>query len=185
MTVRTFDAVLRKRSEKVWASEALHLPKARVVSVLDDRGSNVPFETENDSIVVDKHNVTSLSARIELLEDLVAESAVEQMKLSLEREKVASADRLGRRTLWVSVVTAILSAAAALGGATIASHSTKADKPQLATYRDLDECREGLNNLKTLAALDQQTLPDLRAAVRRQVDACSDRLKAAMSASPS
>ena len=184
MTARTLDAVLRQRSETVWATEALELPLARVVAVSDSRGANVPFEVHDGTIVIEKRNATSLFARIELSEGLVPASALEQAKLDLEREKVASGERLGRRTLLVSVVTALVSAGAAIAVAAIANHSGKADKPQPASYRDLDECREGLNNLKTLATLDHQTLPDLRSAVRRQVDLCSDRLRAAMAASP-
>ena len=185
MTVRTLDVTLRKRSETAWASDALQLPVARVVSVFDAHGANIPFEIHDGTIVADECNAASLFARIELSEDLVAASALEQMKLDLERQKVASSERLARRTLLVSVATALVSAAAAIAVAVITNHSGKPDQPQPASYRDLDECREGLNNLKTLSALDQQTLSDLRTAVRRQADDCIARLKAAMSASRS
>ena len=133
---------------------------------------------------LEKANIGTPTARIELQEDLAAASTLEESKLDLEREKVASSERLSRRTLVVSVITAVLSAGATIAVAAIANLG-KADKPQTAAYRDLNECRDGLDNLKTLSALDQQTLPDLRAAVRRQVDACIDRLRAAMSASGS
>ncbi len=155
VTVRTLDAVLRNRSEGAWATPALELPAARVVAVLDSRGTSIPFEIHDGTVVVDKRSSASLLARIELPEDLVTASALEQLKLNLERAKVESAERLSRRTLLVSVATAVVSAGATIGVAAISNFSSKPDKPQPASYRDLDECREGLNQLKTLAALDQ------------------------------
>jgi hypothetical protein len=143
------------------------------------------FEVRSGAIIVKKASTTSLIARIELQEDLVTASALEQSKLDLEREKVASGEQLSRRTLIVSVIAAVLSAGAAIGVAAITNLGGKADKPQPAAYRDLNECRDGLDNLKTLSGLDRQTLPDLRAAVRRQADACIDRLRSAISASGS
>jgi hypothetical protein len=183
VTLRTIDAVLRRQSAGVWATEALDLPMARVIAVLDAQGASVPFQIHDGTIVVTKRALASLTARIELSEDLVTASALEQMKLDLEREKLASGERSTRRTLVVSVATAVVTAIATIAVAYITNIAGEAHKPQPAAYRELNECREGLDNLKTLANLDQQTLPDLRTAVRRQVDDCSDRLRAAMSAS--
>jgi hypothetical protein len=183
MTARTLNAVLHFESDGSWTSEALTLPSARIAAVLDQSGTAVPFEVRNGKISTEKRH-TSLVARIELEAEFVAASDLEQSKLALEREKVASSDRLGRRTLIVTVVTALVSAGATIAVATIANPGGEKGKTPAAAYRDLNECRDGLNNLKTLAGLDQQTLTDLRMAVRRQVDDCVERLRSAMAASP-
>jgi hypothetical protein len=184
MAVHILDVVLRKRADGNWETEALSLPTARLVAVFDKQ-NKLSFEVRSGAVVVKEGNTTSPVARIELQKDLIAASALEQSKLDLEREKIASSELLARRTLFVSVVTAVLSAGATIAVATIANLGGKGEKPQPVVYRELNECRDGLDNLKTLSALDQQTQPDLRAAVRRQADTCIERLRAAMAASGS
>ena len=183
MTTRMLDVVLHCESDGSWTSEALPLPGAQIAAVLDLRNTAVPFEVRNGKIFTEKRH-TSLVARVELHAEFVAASDLERSKLALEREKVASSDRLGRRTLIVTVVTALVSAGATIAVATIANPGGEKGKTPVAAYRDLNECRDGLDNLKTLAGLDQQTLADLRVAVRRQVDDCMERLRVAMAASP-
>ncbi len=84
----------------------------------------------------------------------------------------------------MTVITALVSAGATIAVATIAKPGGDKGNAPVAAYRDLNECRDGLDRLKTLAGLDQQTLGNLRLAVQRQVDDCVQRLQAAMAASP-
>jgi hypothetical protein len=184
MSLRTFDVVLRKNEEGRWTTDAMQLPDARVQAVLDGKGASVPFQVADRGIALDKRSSTTFLARIELPSELVTSAALEQAKLDVERDKVVSAERSGRRTVYVSVITAVVSAAATIAVAAITNGVGKPDKPQVSNVRDISECREGLINLKTLAALEQQTLPDLRTAVRHQVDDCTDRLKSALAAAP-
>jgi hypothetical protein len=58
--------------------------------------------------------------RVELTDSLVAASEVQKTKDSVERKKIVSEERAGHRTLWVSVTTAVISAAATIGVALIA-----------------------------------------------------------------
>ena len=97
----------------------------------------------------------------------------------MERERIISDERAGRRTLWVSIGTAVISAAAAIGVALIA-HIGGGGTSVAKTYKDLVECRESLNRLSTLAGNQQQTLNSLRDAVGRSIDSCSERLEAAI-----
>jgi hypothetical protein len=185
MTTQTIDVVLRRRGDGNWESDALALPNARVVEVVD-RDRKLSFEIHGGHVEVEKAPaVTTLVARIELGEELVSASALERSKLDLEREKIASGERLARRTLIVSILTALLAAGATIEVGWMTNFGPKSEKPPPSAYKDLNECREALVNLKTLSNLDQQTLPNLRAAVRSQADACIGRLQAAMSASPS
>lgn len=184
MTRKTFDIVLRKRSETIWTTDALGLPTARILEVNDQRDVSVPFERVDGGLKIGKRAAGPLVGRLEVIEELTTLSALETMKLDLEREKVASEERHAKRTLLVSIVTAVISAGAAIGVAAIANPS-KPDRPVGASYKDINECREELNRLTTLAALDQQTLDTLRIAVRSHIDRCKERLKSAMDASPS
>lgn len=182
MTARRLDAVLQREPDGSWTSEALALPSTRIVAVLDQGGTPVQFDIHDGRISTDGEHV-SLVARVELQAVFVAAADLERSKLALEREKVESSDRLGRRTLIVTLVTALVSAGAAVVVATIPKLGGEKEKAPVAAYRDLNECRDGLNNLKTLSGLDQQTLGDLRLAVQRQVDDCMVRLRTAMAAS--
>ena len=179
MTMRTLDAVLRKRLDGNWETEALGLPGARVMAVLDGKRTLV-FEVRNDMILTNAANVAFPVARIELHDDLVSSAALEQSKLDLEREKIASGERLSRRTLVVSVLTAAVTAGATIA---VAAFTTGGTKLQAAVFRDLNQCRNGLVDLKTLATLDRQTLPNVRAAALRHADACIERLDPAIAAS--
>jgi hypothetical protein len=184
VTVRTFDAVLRKKSDGGWTSEALTLPKARVAAVLSAKGDSLPFDPKQGTISVAK-GAAPLYARIELPAELIEASTLDQAKVALERDKLAVEERAGRRTLLVSVVTAIVSAAAALGVALITNLGGSPSPHPIAptAYKDLVDCRESLNTLASLANLNQQSLQSLKEAVGRHVEACRDRLSTAIAAS--
>lgn len=185
MTILTFDVMLKKQSGQAWTTDALALPKARLESVQSADGDAVEFDRQADKIIMSKPGSGKLVGTIELPEDLVAASLIEKTKLDFEREKLAGEERAGRRTLWISLTTAIVSALATVAVAFIAqSGSSKpSSQPSVSqAFKDLVECRESLNRLATLAHLDQQTLTNLQEAVGRSVADCSDRLDRAIGA---
>ena len=178
MTVRYIDALLVRQADKSFRSEAVKLPSSRLGDVFRLTGERLDFR-EADGGVLAECDDKQIVGRVELTDSLVAASEVQKAKDSVEREKIVSEERAGRRTLWVSVTTAVISAAATIGVALIA-HIGGGGTSSGKTYKDLVECRESLNRLSTLAGNQQQTLNSLRDAVGRSIDACSERLEAAI-----
>jgi hypothetical protein len=178
MTVPYIDALLVRQSDNSFRSEAVRLPSARLGNVFRLSGERLDFR-EADGGVLAECGDERIVGRVELTDSLVAASEVQKAKDSVERERIISDERAGRRTLWVSIATAVISAAAAIGVALIA-HIGGGGTSVAKTYKDLVECRESLNRLSTLAGNQQQTLNSLRDAVGRSIDSCSERLEAAI-----
>lgn len=186
MSARTLDVVLKDRGDSIWVSDALKLPQAHVASIVDGAGKPVAFDMRGSTVTL-KNQVAPIIARIELPEALVEVSALDRAKVELDREKLAVEERGGRRTLWVSLATAVVSAAATIGVALVTNlggSSAPKAAPAPTAYRDLVDCRESLNVLGSLTNLDPQTLQNLKEAIRRHVDTCKDRLDIAIAASP-
>ncbi|MGH2343540.1 hypothetical protein ACRC7T_18940 [Segnochrobactraceae bacterium EtOH-i3] len=183
---RVFDVAAQRRPDGRWSTDALSLPSARLLSVRDETGTSLPFHSLDGQIDIGLSTPSSLTGRIEVSDDLVRSSVIDEAKLKFEADKAASLERQTRLTLVTNVITAVISAAAALGVAALAGGRSAQPSPSGPPhiYRDLAECRDGLNSLKTLALLDQQTLPDLRTAVGGRVNDCLPRLSAAMAATP-
>jgi hypothetical protein len=184
MTNRAFDIVLLKRPDDTWGSDALALPKARLLSVTEATGQPLSYSLKEDATVAVNSAASSLVGRLELPEELVAQSALDQAKLTLDREKLEIEERAGRRTLWAALATAILSSLATVVVAFI-THLGASTPSAPKAYQDLVECREDLTRLASLAQLEQQTLPKLREAVSHSVGSCRERLNTAISASRS
>ena len=181
MSIPSIDVLLERKTENSFRSEALRLPASRLGDAFRLTGERLDFQ-EADGVVIAKCADDRLVGRVELTEPLVSASEVQRVKDSVEREKIASEERAARRTVWVSVASAVISAAAAIGVALIA-HLNAAAPSTAKTYKDLVESRESLNRLETLAGNQGQTLVSLREAVDRSIDVCKDRLEAAISGS--
>ena len=178
MTVPYIDALLVRQADKSFRSEAVKLPSSRLGDVFRLTGERLDFR-EADGGVLAECDDERIVGRVELKDSLVAASEVQKAKDLVERERIVSEERAGRRTFWVSVTTAVISAVATIGVALIA-HIGGGGTSGAKTYKDLVECRESLNRLGTLAGNQQQTLNSLRDAVGRSIDSCSERLEAAI-----
>jgi hypothetical protein len=181
MSIPSIDVLLERKTENSFRSEALKLTSSRLGNAFRLTGEPLDFQ-ETDGVVLAKCADDRVVGRVELMEPLVTASEVQRVRDSVEREKIASEERAGRRTVWVSVASAVISAAAAIGVALIA-HLDGAPPSTAKTYKDLVECRESLNRLGTLAGNQGQTLGSLREAVDRSILACKDRLEAAIAGS--
>jgi hypothetical protein len=167
-----------------WRSCALDMPGAEVIDVSDDTGAQTPFERLGNVLNV-RPDVRLARARLRLRTDLIPASALSDAKVNFDQQKLASDERAGRRTLWISLASAIISAAATMSVALIARPGQSNTAAALPTLHQLLSCQESLDRLRTLSALSTQTLGDLRAAVQHHDDACRDALKAAVDSSPS
>jgi len=183
MTGRSFEILLSKRNDQLWESDALALPKVRLLSVADVGGRSLPYTLKDDATVSTNSRASSLVGRVELPEDLVAQSVLDQAKIDLDRQRLEVEERGARRTLLVGLATALVSAVATIVVAAI-SHIGATAPVAPKAYQDLVECRESLNVLVTLSQSAQQTLPNLREAISRSVESCRERLNTAIVASP-
>ena len=184
MTGLSFDVALTKTGDDVWTTNALSLPNAHLASVYSARTAAIKHQVEGHNIRVGNAAATHLMGRLVLPDALVAASTLEEAKVQLEREKVQLEDRANKRTVWVSVATAIIAATATIGVALIASPGGKPTPPSTApnAFRDLVECRQSLNRLTSLAPNGQQTLTTIREAITLHATVCDDRLAAAIAA---
>jgi hypothetical protein len=165
-----------------WRSCLLDVPGVEVLKAWNEDGASVAFEQQGILLRAEP-DITLARAQLRLTADLVAASALDDAKLNFDREKLASDDRSSRRTVWFTVIAALISATATIAVALIARPGqTPVQAPP--GYRQLSECQRSLDRLATLSSLPTQTLGDLQAAVKNHEDACRDSLRAAVESAP-
>ena len=162
-------------SPRRWRSGALALPQARVKSVRDIQGNLLSFAPAEDGIAIDSDAEGPLEARLEVAGSLLSREDIERQKLEYEER--------GRRStfLW-SIGSGVLTAAVTLGIALVNRPSPPRAEQVKAplNFAELDQCRDSLERVATLANLQDQTLEDLRKLIRSHDEACRDRLEAAL-----
>ena len=182
MSTRSFEVVLSRNLDRTWTSAALSLPKAHLAAVSEVGGAPVSYRLEDERLVAVGSDASALIARIELPEELVAQSAFDRQKNDLERDKLTVEERAGRRTFWAGIYGAAIAATATITVAVLSQCT--GSKPAPKAYWELVECREELNRLNSLSQSEKQTVPQLRTAISRSIDGCRGRLDAAIATSP-
>ena len=158
-----------------WYSGALGLPQARVMSVRTNLGELVHFAPDDQGIAIVGTTANQLEAHIEVASDLLSQEDIERQKLEYE-------ERGRRNTFLWSIGSGLLTAAVTLGVAWVNKPAVQHGKQTSAppSFADLDQCRDSLERLSTLASNEDQILEDIRKLVRSHDEACRDRLEAAL-----
>lgn len=106
----------------------------------------------------------------------MAESSLEQQKLSFEKEKLALEDKWRRNTYVWSIASAFLTAAVTITVALIAVEGKTSKQPGVEIASGpVEACRDSLRRLDSLAAaVPNQTVAELREAIRRHTNQCDD-----------
>ena len=167
-------------STNSWTSDALAWPGASVERVFSNSsGQDIAYTMDDDFVLLrapaDQHLplYAVVSIRNDLLlgaVDAIAPHALEETKLALE-------EKWRRRTFVWTIASALITAAVSVSVAIIQFDGSDDGRfPESAVVGKIQECRDSLQRLETLANISGQTVGNLKDAVNRHKQACDETL---------
>lgn len=156
-------------------SGAFKLPGVRLTAThtVDGIQAHGPI-LRDGAVVVPTNDAAVAFATLEVPGDLVTQSALDEQKFFLEREKAHSDEENRRRTFLWSVGSAVLSAAVTLGVAFINKGGDSKPSSASAPIEAVQACRASLKRLPLLAKASNQTVQALAEAIDRHEADCDE-----------
>lgn len=156
-------------------SEAFKLPGVKLIATHTGDGirANGPV-LRDGALIAPPGGAIVAFATLEVPGDLVLQSALDEQKFSLERDKARSEDENRRRTLLWSVGSAVLTAVVTLGVAFINRGGDAKPSSAGAPADAVQACRASLKRLPLLAKVSGQTVQALAEAIDRHEADCDE-----------
>jgi hypothetical protein len=156
-------------------SGAFKLPGVRLTGTQTVDGIHADGPILRDgALVVPSDGAAIAFATLEVPGDLVPQSALDEQKFSLEKEKARSEDANRRRTLLWSAGSAVLTAVVTLGVAYINKGGDAKPSAGGAPADAVQACRASLKRLPLLARANGQTVQALAEAIDRHEADCDE-----------
>ena len=161
-----------------WASDALAWPGARVERVFSDSSNeNIAFTIDDGFVLLRDPPHQPLYALVSIRNDLLLGAADVVAPHALEEAKLALEEKWRRRTFVWTIASVLITAAVSVSIAIIQLDEPDGGRfPEGVVAGKIQECRDSLQRLETLANVPGQTVVKLKEAVNRHEQACDETL---------